>query len=503
MTSEQPAEQPAGEEPPATAEPPAAAQPAAPSPVTLTSPPVSRLGRFLQSRKALVIIYVIFTGAYLGASGDRVRRHSQYNHFVYLAEGWLHGRLALQGPPPNENDWAKVDVLKLKDGREVRGIYGSRTGGPIDRFYPLRGRSETIAESDISSRTAIRYVSFPPFPAVLMVPLVAIWGLNFNDVLFTVLWAGINPVLLFLLLGDLRRRGLSQRTPVDDLWLTALYGVGSVYYYCAVLGQVWFTALIVANTLAIGYAWASLDAQRPVLAGLCLGLGFATRPPWLMFPLFLWEAVRVSGGLRALRLASGWRALLPRLVRFGVPVAIIGGVLVWHNLARFQKPLTFGHEFLNVQWQERIQRWGLFNYHFLSRNLAAALVLLPRIMTKYPYVKISQHGMSLLVTSPNLVYTVMPAPPSRLTKPLWLTIAATALPSLLYQNSGYIQFGYRFSLDYLVYFAMLLAVRNRPLTRVFKSLVIIAFAINLFLAITFDRFMQFSYDDTFFPHGNN
>ncbi|HXI60022.1 MAG TPA: hypothetical protein VNO55_28340 [Polyangia bacterium] len=485
---------PPAPETPTTTEPPAA--PAA--------PPQPRFAGFLQTRKALVVLYIIFTGAYLGASGDRLRRHSQYNHYVYLAEGWLHGRLALQGPPPNENDWAKVDVLKLKDGREVHGIYGSRTGGPVDRFYPLRGKSETIAESDIVSRSAIRYVSFPPFPAVLMAPLVAIWGLNFNDVLFTVLWAGINPVLMFLLLGNLRRRGLSRRTPVDDLWLTLLYGVGSVYYYCAVLGQVWFTALIVANTLAIGYAWASLDAQRPALAGLCIGLGFATRPPMeFMFPLFLWEAVRVSGGLGALRHAGGWRALLPRLVRFGLPVAAIIAVLVWHNMARFQRPLTFGHEFLNVQWQERIQRWGLFNYHFLSRNLAAALVLLPRIMTHFPYVKISQHGMSLLVTSPNLAYTVMPAEPSRLNKPLWLTIAATALPSLLYQNSGYIQFGYRFSLDYMIFFVMLLAVRHRPLSRVFKSLVVVAFLINLFLAITFDRYMEFSYDDTFFPHGNN
>jgi hypothetical protein len=77
------------------------------------------------------------------------------------------------------------------------------------------------------------------------------------------------------------------------------------------------------------------------------------------------------------------------------------------------------------------------------------------------------------------------------------------LPSLLYQNSGYIQFGYRFSLDYMIFFVMLLAVRHRPLSRLFKSLVVVAFLINLFLAIAFDRYMQFSYDDTFFPHGNN
>jgi hypothetical protein len=111
--------------------------------------------------------------------------------------------------------------------------------------------------------------------------------------------------------------------------------------------------------------------------------------------------------------------------------------------------------------------------------------------------------MSLLVTSPNLAYTVMPQERKPLTKALWITIATTALPSLLYQNSGYIQFGYRFSLDYMVFFMVLLAIGNRPLTRWFKALVVLAFAINLFLAIAFDRYMQFSYDDSFFPHGQN
>jgi hypothetical protein len=97
----------------------------------------------------------------------------------------------------------------------------------------------------------------------------------------------------------------------------------------------------------------------------------------------------------------------------------------------------------------------------------------------------------------------MPQERSHLTKPLWITILTTALPDLLYQNSGYIQFGYRFSLDFMVFFILLLAIGNRPLTRLFKGLVIVAFAINLFLAITFDRYMQFSYDDSFFPHGQN
>ncbi len=475
------------------------------APASPPAPAAGWVARLLASRKGLVVLYLAFLGAYLGASGARLRQHSLYNHFVYLADGWLHGRLALAGNPPNENDWAKVDVLKLHDGRELRGMFG-RTG-PIDRFYPLRGPSEEITPDEIASRTSIRYVSFPPFPAVVMAPFVAVWGLRFNDVLFTALWAAANPVLLFLLLRHLRRKGLSARSDVDDLWLTAAFGVGSVYYYCSVLGQVWYTAHVVATTLVIGYLWASLDAARPVLAGLCCGFGFATRTPLgFIFPLFVWEAVRVSGGVEGLRGVLRGKlppGLLGRLVRFGLPAgAILVGVLVL-NYARFERPTEFGHKFLNVLWLERIQKWGLFNYHFLSRNLSCALTLAPRVLTSWPYVKVSDYGMSLLITSPYLVYLAMSKVRTRLAAPLWLTIAAAALPTLLYQNSGYIQFGYRFSLDFMIFFIVLLAAGGRRVSWMWKGLIVAAFVVNLFGAITFDRWREFYYDDTFFPHGNN
>ena len=86
---------------------------------------------------------------------------------------------------------------------------------------------------------------------------------------------------------------------------------------------------------------------------------------------------------------------------------------------------------------------------------------------------------------------------------MWLTVLTAALPSLLYHSSGYVQFGYRYSLDYMIFFVVLLAIGSRPLTSYSRGWSVVAFAINLFLAITFDRYMQFSYDDSFFPHGNN
>jgi hypothetical protein len=467
-----------------------------------------RVERLFSSRWGLLCLYVFFLGAYLAASGPRLKGHSQYNHFVYLAEGWLDGRLALKGSPPNENDWARVEVLTLNDGRTVRGKFGS--SGPIDRFYFTRGGSETIGPEEIQNRTAVRYVSFPPFPAVPMVPFVAIYGLRFNDVLFTVLWGAMNPVLLFLLLRSLVRRGYSRRTVTDDLWLTALLGVGSVYYATAVLGQVWFTAHVIAVTIIIGYAWASIEGAHPWLAGTLLGIGFATRPPLgYMFPLFLWESVRMAGGWRALwdsirrehRIPAG---LVPRLCKCAIPAAALLGILFVYNYARFDRFTVFGHEYLNIAWKERVERWGLFNYHFLSRNLTCALILLPKIMVAYPFVQYSRHGLSMFVTSPNLAWLFAKHERSPLAPGLWITIAFSALPSLLYHNSGYQQFGFRFSNDYVVYLILLLAVGGRRFGWVWKTLLILAACVNLFGAITFDRYPQFSYEDNcIFPHGCN
>jgi len=138
------------------------------TPAPSAVPGLPRWQHAFRGWRGAAIVYVVFAGAYLGTAGGRLARHSPYNHYVHLADGWLHGRLALPGQPPNENDWAKVEVLKLHDGRELRGIYGSRTGGPVDRFYPLQGAPETVSAAQIASRSSIRYVSFPPFPSTEM-----------------------------------------------------------------------------------------------------------------------------------------------------------------------------------------------------------------------------------------------------------------------------------------------------------------------------------------------
>src|SRR6185503_9359947 len=71
---------------------------------------------------------------------------------------------------------------------------------------------------------------------------------------------------------------------------------------------------------------------------------------------------------------------------------------------------------------------------------------------------------------------------------LWITVALVAVPTFFYQNSGWVQFGYRFCLDYLPFLVLLLAVGGRRFGRVTRALIVAGIAINLFGAVTFDRY---------------
>ncbi|MEO6952858.1 MAG: hypothetical protein ABI321_13720 [Polyangia bacterium] len=438
--------------------------------------------------KLAFLVYFVCLAIYAATAGTRLRAPSHDTHFVYQAKMFLEHRLDLGRVPPSQNDWAEVEYLVLKDGRTVSGCF---LRSQPSHFRTLAGKVETIPATDIQSRSKKYYVSFPPFPAVLFLPVVAVAGLATNDVLLTLLLAPLGPMFLFLVLRRLSARGDSQRSEQDDLWLVALFAVGSVYYYSSILGQVWYTAHIVATALCGAFILASMEARAPVLAGCLLGALTLTRPQMGFVGIFfLYEAWRRG------------RLTLATMVRVGLPVAAFVGVGAWFNMARFGSPTEFGHFYLNVRWTDRIQRYGLFNFAFLSRNLAAAFALTPKLLAKAPYVQVSWHGMSMLLTTPALLYLLWPRTTSPLSTALWVTIAPIAILSLLYQNDGWVQFGFRFSIDYLFMLVMLLAIGGRPMTTTMKVVILVGIGVNLFGALTFGRAWQF-YHEGFFPIGPN
>ncbi len=419
-------------------------------------------------------VYVVATGVYFAfASRNRLVGHTPWNHFALLAEAWLDGRLDLGGQPPGyagNNDFAK---------------FGEKW-----------------------------FVVFPPFPAVLLVPVVAFGGsaTNVQDGQFFLWLAGIGPAVLFLVLEKLRRTGRSERSVRTNLGLSVLFAFGTVYFFTAEQGTVWYAAHVVAVALTGLYVLFALDAERPFWAGLMLGLAFMTRSPVLFAaPLFALEALRVSlvdsdgappKSILA-RLADGWRRLdgkkLFRLMlEFSGPVALVVGVAFWHNRARFGSALDFGYSHLQIGWRPRLEKWGLFHYHYLGKNLGVVFTNLPWWVKggSAPF-QINVHGLALWFTSPFLLWLMWPKRTGWLHASLWVTAFAVAIPTLFYQNTGWVQFGYRFSNDYAVFLFALLAIGGRPLGTLFQTAALWAIVVNGFGALTFDRsdHKKFYYQD--------
>ncbi len=405
---------------------------------------------------------MLFAAVYCATSAGRLTRPSPNDHYVQLANAWLHGRLDLGAQAPGANDWACFDTVER---------------GPCPPGW-------TVDRGEHGGRYRW-HVSFPPLPAVLILPVVAVFGTSTLDALFWALFAGLGPALMFLALRFLRESGKSLRSEGDDLRVTALFGVGSVYYFTAVQGTVWFAAHVVAIACIWLYLYYSFGARRPFAAGLALGLAFLCRPATLLLtPFFALEAFS--------RARSRDRAELTGILsRFGLPLALLVGAAMWHNVARFGDPCEFGHRFLQIRWRSRIETWGLFDLHYLPRNLTVFFLSLPWVLETSPFVRISRHGLALWFTTPNLLWSLWPKKLDATIVALWAAVLPTALCTLLYQNTGWIQFGYRFSLDYLPQLFTLVVLSRRRFGAAFWACAVFAVLVNTFGAVTFDRFHVF------------
>lgn len=435
-----------------------------------------------------VVLFLIGFAVFAAFAGPRVVMHSQDNHFVYLADAFLHGQAELTRKPHHQNDWASYEVLTLKGdsaaqyGETVKGFF-TRRGGKPNEFRLLDGREVELPPKDRGESERKYFVSFPPFPGVLMMPFVLIGGYGANDVLFTVLMAALNVVLVHRLLRRLVEKGYSERSEVDDLWLTALFAFGSVHLWCAVLGQVWFTALIVGVTCNLLYVYYALDADAPLKAGFAMAAAFATRASLLFAAVFfLHQAIWPASGER-----RPPREIVRRLAIFGLPCLVVGVLLLVYNYVRFEHATEFGHTYLATGTIARIRDFGLFNLTFLSRNLTAAFTLLPSIDGEAPYLHLSKHGMSLLLTTPALVWLLYPVRSHALARGFALTAACIAVPIFFYQNTGWEQFGFRFSLDFMPYLVGCLALGGRPINRAFRTLIVVGVLVNALGAVTFKR----------------
>ena len=191
-------------------------------------------------------------------------------------------------------------------------------------------------------------------------------------------------------------------------------------------------------------------ARRPVRGGAFLTrapLAFASRStPYC--------SIRPSTSGRSRRARRGGR--LHRARQGCDPVAAVvrswprrgtrGLLLLAYNPLRFGTPLESGYALATLpDWLERQRAIGLFSLAHVPMNIDYLLLHLPRPLPSWPFIQPDGLGMSVLLTSPGLLFALRAD--WRQTRTWWLAAAAIgSCPTLLY-SARVAPDGYRYFLD--------------------------------------------------------
>lgn len=370
-------------------------------------------------------------------------------YFDHLADAFLHARLHLENPPGQHD-------LTPYDGRW--------------------------------------YVPFPPLPALLLMPWVAASGVaGASTVAFSIGLGTVNVWLTWMLLAGLARRGFVSLAGGDRFWLTIMFAIGTVHWQVAVDGQVWFLGHVCTLTFVLLAAWLAVATQSPWLAGAALAIAALGRPNVVLTLPLLHALAQARGGgcdppgpqpapdtLRLL--ADGLRGWNPAwLWRALIPIAVAASALMSYNVARFGDPLDFGYtrQRVDASVLGDLHTHGQFSLHHVVRNVNVLLLGLPRIERGERLPTPDERGMSVLLTTPALLLVLRARGRDPLTRSAWLATGLLLVPLLLYYNTGWRQFGYRFSLDFLTPLLVLMALGARGrLPHWTKALVLVGIAVN-------------------------
>jgi hypothetical protein len=293
---------------------------------------------------------------------------------------------------------------------------------------------------DVIVRNGHIYVPFAPFPAIALMPVVALFGPVVTDQWETGINAALAASTVALAWWFCARAGV--RSLVDRFFLVLLLGFSTQIWWVTTRGGVWHTGQLIATILTLGCLIELWGSRRAWLIGLLAGFAFLTRAPLafaIPFYALLLAADRVWEPRR-----WPWRAW------FELAAGVLPSLLFffWYNAARFGSPLESGYVLaLLPDWLEAQRKLGLFSTAHIGMNIDYLFLKVPRRIGEFPFFQPDGLGMSIFITSPGLLYAARAR--WRESRTWWLTGAAVLvlIPTLLYYGGGWLQYGYRYALD--------------------------------------------------------
>ena len=374
---------------------------------------VRYLGRRKDSVGTVVVAVVASIVLLLTTSSEP----TEFDYFVRLADAFLHGRLSLTEAP----SW-------------------------LNELVPGGGGW---------------YVVYPPVPALLLLPFVALFGLDLQQNVASCVYAGITVGLAWLLFG---RFALTTRA---RLLLCAVFGFGTVFWYVAVVGSAWYLGHVSAVLFSVATVILAIDRRLPLLVGVLLGLAAISRLPVALACVgVLLLVLRVGWPIR-LPVGAERREDLRRVVLFGIGMAVPVGLYFVYNLARWGTLMDQGYTLIPGVLEDPIYaKHGIFAIEYIPRHIHAIFLRGWNYVDDPPFFQPSWWGLGLFLTTPLYLWLARARLQDWRVLGSVVAIALVAIPIVTHGNVGVTQFGYRFSLDVQVFlFVVLATVFERGMSR--------------------------------------
>ena len=328
----------------------------------------------------------------------------------------------------------------------------------------LNGRLDTTTcfDGDCARFEDKIFVMFPPVPAIIALPFVALFGVEFSGfVLISALAFALSVWLWWQIFEGLK---LDRDVAI---WLLLGLAFATPLYYVTIRGDgVWFFAQ------SIGFAFTSLAIHQMVrggsliVAGACIGAAFLCRQMAVFYLPFLF-ALSLD---RFEPLISFSRDHIIRVLKLGLPVAAAVGVYLAYNYLRFGDPMQTGYPYM--MGAEMAEGGSIINYRLAEHGLWSLAYFL--FNTVYLFLQgfhleftgnsmveplaLDPSGTAILAASPFVLFAFF-APMRRPVLIGVVTILAIAVPTLFYHSNGFSQYNVqRYALDWLPILFYILAV---------------------------------------------
>jgi hypothetical protein len=327
------------------------------------------------------------------------------------------------------------------------------------------------------------YVPMPPLPAILMMPLAYLIGVeNISTSYLSMVFSAINGVLLYLILKQFNRRKWADLSTAGIFILLVIFLFGTPHLWLGISGRGWYVSQILTALFLALSVYAALRSWSAWLVGTFIAIAMLARPNGLMsWPFAFAIAMQV---LKENQGKVEWKQAIFWTAKTVPPIALAIAGLLTYNYLRFDNFLDFGYTTVNAgpDIVHNVQTWGTFSPHFILINLQVMLFKLPWIHPggQWP-IEPSTVGMSIFLTTPPLIYLFHRYPKQWWVIGAWVAVFFNVALLSLYHNTGSHQFGYRYILDFLVPLMLLLSVGlKRKIPWHFVLLVLASIAINMY-----------------------